>query len=246
MDDRAIGRAVQNNDGRRVDGIARAGEHERVGLRGGRQRAIEGNGERIGSDHAAGRRNQDLLDIVHIVLPSDSEGGHRRIGPRADEGHDKRAGHRRSIGGGDLHIEVVHEIGGAAVGRRLGNSGGIGPAEGGTDRVDSVPCKTHRPRLGTRGNFPFVEFRFGRLGLVGEDDVDRRLYVDQTPTEFVVRSRVAEIIGRMDQQALEKAGAHFWRGWKFARVKFRQQQSRAGGRGRSHARATEAGVRCVA
>ena len=79
-------------------------------------------------------------------------------------------------------------------------------------------------------------FRRSETRLVRHDHIGCRLHVDQTPTEFVIRPRIAQIIGRVGEQALQHTRTHSLSG-ELARIQLCEQRSRTRGRWRGHARA---------
>src|SRR5205814_5342865 len=99
---------------------------------------------------------------------------------------------RRARGADDLHVEIVHERLARDFLTAERKDLGIEPAEYHAE----VLRRSERDRI--------VERRAGRgvvdldslsLSVVGDDQVDRRLRVEEAEAIRVVRSRVAEVVG---------------------------------------------------
>lgn len=70
------------------------------------------------------------------------------------------------------------------------------------------------------------------------------LHVDEPPAEFIVGTRIATVVGGVDQQAFQRAGAH-GSGGKQRAIILDQQGGRTTGIGGGHAGAAVVVVRTV-
>ena len=205
------------------------------------QRAIARNCHSVGSG-LIGRGNINLFHVVHVVLACRRHRIQCCIGPVADKRHDIGT-QQRAARRGNREIEVVAEVRIATV-VRLRRADRICPAEGDADRTDPVPLERMRPTAHRGGQRILDHFRRSETRLVRDDHIGCRLHIDQTPAEFVIRPRVAQIIGRVNEQALQHARTHPLSD-ELARIQLSEQRGRARDGWRGHARAAVRGIGSV-
>ena len=111
---------------------------------------------------------------------------------------------------------------GVAVVVVAGGAGGVGPDEGGADGRGPVPIKGVGAGGGGTGEVVFDELGGAGAGLVGEDHISRGLGVNEAPAVGVVGAGDAEVVGGVDEQRLERTGAHEFVG-EFAGVELDEQ-----------------------
>ncbi len=148
-----------------------------------------------------------MFDVIGVVDAGGCGQVHGGLGPGADEGHHEWV-ILGAIGGDDFQVDVVFQACRPGVRGGGGGAGGIGPAKGGSDGRNTIPDEHVRERGVCSVKLVLGDALFSRVLVVVTDDVGGSFRVHQAPAIAVIGARVSDVIGGVNQQTFERAGAH--------------------------------------